>query len=130
MTKKRPFGVTVLAVLAGLAAIIAIIHTLQLLHLWPIWIGPVRFFAFDLFGAILWGFLAAIFSWAAYGLWNLDAGAWLFVIVMAVLNLILAVVMIAGASTIEAMFPTILVSAIILVYGLLPSVKKAFKQAA
>ena len=59
MEKKRPFGVTLLAILAAVAAIVAIIHTLQMLHLWPIWVGPVRFFTFDLLGAILWGILAS-----------------------------------------------------------------------
>ena len=64
MEKKRPFGVTLLAILAAVAAIVAIIHTLQMLHLWPIWVGPVQFFTFDLLGAILWGILALLcFVW-------------------------------------------------------------------
>ena len=53
MTKSRPIGVTILAILAALGAIMAIIHTLQMLHLLPVFFGPVRFFAFDLLGAIL-----------------------------------------------------------------------------
>ena len=33
MAKKRPFGVTLLALLAGAATIVALVHTLQMLHL-------------------------------------------------------------------------------------------------
>ena len=36
MEKKRPIGVTLLAILAGFAAAVAIIYTLQMLHLWPV----------------------------------------------------------------------------------------------
>ena len=32
MAKKRPFGVTLLALLAGAATIVALVHTLQMLH--------------------------------------------------------------------------------------------------
>ena len=63
--KKRPAGVTFLAVLAGIAALIAVINTLQMLHLLPIRgpLGQYAFFAFDLVGAIIWGLLAAIYIW-------------------------------------------------------------------
>ena len=40
MEKKRPIGVTLLAILAGFAAAVAIIYTLQMLHLWPV-TGPL-----------------------------------------------------------------------------------------
>lgn len=94
MTKKRPFGVTVLAVLAAIAAIIAIIHTLQMLHLFPIHgpFGQFSFFTLDLLGAILWGLLALIYIWVMNMLWNLDPQGWLFVAALSALNLILAVI--------------------------------------
>ena len=62
MTKKRPFGVTLLALLAGLAFIVALIHTLQMLHLLPIRgpFGEAHFFAFDALGlGVFGGFGAA-----------------------------------------------------------------------
>jgi len=128
MTKKRPFGVTVLAILAAIAAIIAIIHTLQMLHLFPIRgpFGLFAFFTFDLLGAILWGILALIYIWVTNKLWNLDPQGWLFVAVLAALNLILAVISIIGRSTWQAMLPSIIVNGLILLYTLLPGTKEAF----
>ncbi len=38
--KKRPFGVTVLAILAGLAAVLAGVHALQFLGIIPFAFGP------------------------------------------------------------------------------------------
>ncbi len=129
MTKKRPFGVTLLAILAGIAAIAAIIHTLQMLHLFPISgpFGAFKFFTFDLFGALMWGILAAIYIWVMRMLWNLDQQGWLFVVVLSVLNLILAFISILGASSWQAMMPAIVINGLILIYGMLPGTKAAFE---
>jgi len=128
MSKSRPIGITILAILAALATILAIIRTLQMLHLWPIWFGPVRFFTFDLLGAILWAIMALIWIWVVRGLWNLDPEIWLFVVVLSVLNLILAVISIIGLSSFEAELPTIILNGIILIYCQTPGVKQAFGQ--
>jgi len=128
MSKSRPIGITILAILAALAAILAIIRTLQMLHLWPIWFGPVRFFTFDLLGAILWAIMVLIWIWVVRGLWNLDPEIWLFVVVLSVLNLILAVVSIIGRSSFQAELPTIILNAIILIYCNTSGVKQAFGQ--
>jgi hypothetical protein len=129
MGKKRPFGVTLLAILAAVAAIVAIIHTLQMLHLWPIWVGPVRFFTFDLLGAILWGILALIYLWLVRMLWNVDPQAWLFLVVLSTLNLILAFASVLGQSSWQGMAPAILLNGLILAYCLLPRTKAAFGEA-
>ena len=126
MSKHRPIGVTILAILAGIAAFFAIIHTLQMLHLLPIFAGPVSFFTFDLLGAILWGILALIYIWVVRGLWNLDPQAWLFVVVISILTLILDIISIIGGSTWQELLPSIIISAIILIYCLTPGVKQAF----
>jgi predicted flap endonuclease-1-like 5' DNA nuclease len=128
MTKKRPFGVTILAVLAAVGAIVAIIHTLQMLHLFPISgpLGVFKFFTFDFFGAILWGVLALIYIWVVRMLWNLDPQGWLFVSALSALNLILAVISIIGQSTFQAMLPAIVVNGLILIYSQLSGTKEAF----
>ena len=128
MDKKRPIGVTILAVLAGLAAIVAVIHTLQMLHLFPVWFGPVRFFTFSLVGAVLWGLLAVVYAWLVRNLWNVDPQAWLFLVTLSTINLVLDVVSIIGYSTLPAMLPSIVVSAAVLIYCLLPGTKEAFRQ--
>ncbi|MCL4803632.1 MAG: hypothetical protein KJ046_04990 [Anaerolineae bacterium] len=131
MSKKRPFGITLLALLAGAGAIVALIHTLQMLHLFPIRgpFGEAHFFTFDLLGALLWGLMVVIYMWVFRMLWNLDAQGWLFVVVLATLNLILAVVSIFGNSTFQAMLPSLLVNGLILIYGMLPGTKAAFNLA-
>ncbi len=128
MTKKRPFVVTVLALLAGLAALIAVVHTLQMLHLFPISgpFGEANFFAFNLWGALMWGLLALIYIWLVRMLWNLNSGAWVFLVVLTTLNLIMGVLSIFGNSSWQAMAPGLLLNGLILIYCLLPNTKNAF----
>ena len=126
MKRQRPFGITILAVLVGIGALIATYHTLQFLHLLPFSLGPLKFFAFDLLAAFLWGINAAILFWVASSLWNLRMEGRLFVLVIAAVDLILAFITIIGGSSFQAMLPAILINAIILIYCLLPGVEKAF----
>jgi len=129
MAKKRPFGVTLLALLAGAATIVALVHTLQMLHLFPISgpFGEAHFFTFDLLGALLWGVMGIVYLWVFRMLWNLDPQGWMFIAVIAVLNLILAFLSLIGASTWQAMLPALLVNGLILIYALLPGTKSAFE---
>ena len=124
--KKRPFGITLLAIFSLIAAVVAVWHTLQMLHLAPVVFGPVHFFQFDLFGAIMWGIMVLIYIWVFRMLWNLDPQGWLFITVISVINLVLAFLSIFGQSTWEAMMPAILINGIILIYALLPGTKAAF----
>ena len=127
MNKKRPLGITILAILIGLGALVAVYHTLQFLHLLPFSLGPVRFFAFDILGAFLWGVNAMILIWVVSSLWNLRMEGRLFVLVIAVLNLILAFFSILGQSSFSAMLPAILINLIVLIYCLTPGVASAFE---
>jgi len=129
MTKKRPFGIILLAILVGIAALVAVYHTLQFLHILPFSLGPIRFFTFDLIGALLWGITAAIWIWAVYSLWNLRMEGRLFVLALATINLILAILSVIGQSSLSAMLPSIIINIIILVYLLRPGVEKVFAPA-
>jgi hypothetical protein len=123
----RPVGVTILAVLAGIAFIFNAFVTLLFLGAIPASIfGQTGFFGQALLGAFLWGLLALIWAWVAYGLWHLDPQAWLFVVIITIFDLILAGISILGHSTWEAMLLPILINAIILIYALSPGVKEAF----
>jgi hypothetical protein len=128
--KKRPFGVTLLAIFALLSAFAAGWHTLQMLHILPFRFGEYRFFGFDLFGAIMWGLMFLIYLWVFRMLWNLDPQGWLFVVVLAALNLILAFISILGQTTFMDMLPSIIFNGIVLIYALTPGVKNAFNMPA
>jgi hypothetical protein len=112
--------------LAGIAALIGIIHTLQMLHLFPISLGPVRFFTFDLLGAILWGINAAVWLWVVTRLWNMDPQGWMFVVLLSSLNLILAVFSLIGGTSFQDLLPSLLVNGAALLYSLMPGTKAAF----
>jgi hypothetical protein len=128
MARSRPFGVTLLAIFALLAGLVAGYHMLQMLHILPVRLfgGAVRFFTFDIFGAILWGIMLLIYLWVFRMLWNLDPQGWTFITVLAVLNLILAFLSIFGATTWLEMLPSLLINGLILIYALLPGTKAAF----
>jgi hypothetical protein len=129
MTHSRPFGVTLLAVLAALAAIVAAIHALQFLHLLPFFLGPMAFFGFDLFAALLWALNAVIYVWVAKLLWELNPQGWLFVVIVAGLNLLFDLIAVIGASSFAALLPSFIVNAVILVYCLWPRTREAFAHA-
>jgi hypothetical protein len=123
---KRPFGITLLAIFALLAALAAAWHTLQMLHIIPVSFGEMRFFTFDLLGAILWGIMFLVYLWVFRMLWNLDPQGWLFVVVLAVINLILALLSVLGASSFTSVLPSVLFNALVLIYANMPGVKSAF----
>lgn len=129
MTHSRPFGVTLLAVLATLAAIVAAIHALQFLHLLPFFLGPMAFFGFDLFAALLWTLSAVIYVWRAKMLWELNPRGWLSVVILACLNVLFGIIAVIGASTFAALLPSFIVNALILVYCLWPRTREAFAHA-
>ena len=128
MEKKRPLGVTFLAILAGIAAIFAIIHTLQMLSLFPIKgpFGQFSFFTFSLFGAIMWGIMAAIWIWLVRKLWTVEADAWWFLIIFTILTLIMNFVSLLGGTPWEALATSTVISGLILIYALVPGTREAF----
>lgn len=128
MQRHRPFGITVLAVLAFVAFIVNAFVTLFFLGAIPVTLlGGTGFFGEALLGAFLWGILALIWGWVAVGLWTLNPQAWTFVVVLSILNLILAIVSLIGATTWEAVILSIVVNGVILIYALSPGVKEAFQ---
>jgi len=126
MEKTRPIGVTILAFLAILGAVNAFIYTLQMLHLLPTYIGPVAVYQFSFIGALLWGFLAFIWLGIFGALWVVHPQGWLFMVLIAVFDLIYGIICVLGGSSWEAMAPMIIICALILIYCMLPSTKQAF----
>jgi hypothetical protein len=130
MEKHRPFGVTLLAILAGIAAVIAAFHTLQYLGLFPFFVGeiniPVR--SFNLFAALMWGIMVWIYIWLVQMLWNVDKEGWLFLVVITIFNLILNFVELLFGMQWGDVAAATVVNAIILIYCMLPGVRKDFGE--
>ena len=124
--KKRPIGVTVLAVLAALAAIFAAYRVLQFLGLFPFWFGPVPFRSFSFFAALMWGLMVWVYIWLVKMLWEVNPQAWLFLAVISVFNLILEFVTLVGGAVWQDVVVSFVINGIILIYVLLPGTKRAF----
>jgi len=73
--------------------------------------------------------LTLIYLWVAKMLWDLDPRGWLFVVIMASINLIFDVVAIIGASSFAALSASIFVNILLLVYCFWPATRAAFKHA-
>jgi hypothetical protein len=126
MARHRPIGVTILAILGALAAIFAIWHTLQYLGIMPVVLGQLKFYGVDLLGAFLWAVSAAIWIWVVVNLWRVNPQGWMFVVILSALNLVLDFFSILGKSDLAALWPSILVNGIALIYCLTPGVRQAF----
>jgi hypothetical protein len=126
MAKERPIGVTILAFLAILGAVNALIYTLQMLHLIPTYLGPIAFYQFSLIGAFFWGLLFFIWLAVFRMLWEVQPQGWMFMVLIAIFNLIYGIICVLGGSSWEAMAPIIIISGLVVIYCLLPGTKQAF----
>ena len=128
--KKRPFGVTVLAILAGALAVLSGIHALQGLGLLPFMIGPYSLHVFSFWNFFMWALMVWVYVWVTRMLWNMDRAGWLFLAVIAAFNLILDFTLMLGQqnswSDVSLHF---ILNAIILIYVMLPGVRAAFDEA-
>ena len=126
---NRPVAVTILAILAVIAGILAVLDVLRLLGILPVAsLGPMNFFGVSILGAILAAIVAVIWFWAARALWNLDPQGWLFIVAIAALYLIFDVIAIIGGTPFQSVLPSIVISGLALILGLIPSTKAAFGQ--
>ncbi len=127
-TKRRPIVVTILATLAGVAGVVAAIHTLQWLSILPFFLGPVKLREFNLWYALMWGLMVWVYFWLAQMLWRVDRSAWLFLAVITVFNLILAFteIVTSATTTFSDVSVSVILNALVLIYVMLPSTKRAF----
>ena len=124
--KSRPFGVTVLAILVALVAVLAGVHALQALGLFPYFIGPYTVHAFSFWSFLMWAMMAWVYVWLVKMLWDVDKRAWLFLAVITAFNLVLCFTVMLGSSSWSDVSLTFLVNALILIYVMLPGVRRAF----
>lgn len=121
--KKRPFGVTVLAILSGFLAVLAIFGALRFLG---VMFRPVGMVVPGFWYALMYGLLAWVYIWLTQMLWRLDPAAWLFLAVITVFNLVLNFIVMVTGNAFTDVSTAIVVNALILLYVMLPGTKKAF----
>ena len=127
-SKKRPFGVTILAIMAGIAAVLAVIHFLQAIGLIPYMIGPIAIRGFSLWNALMWALMIWVWVWLVKMLWDVDPQAWIFLAVISVFNLIFNFVLVLGSADWTDVSLSTIVNIIILAYVMLPSTRRSFGQ--
>jgi hypothetical protein len=127
--KERPVGVTILAILAGIAAVLAAINALQFLGIIPFFIGPVAIRTFSFWYALMWGLMVWVYVWLVQMLWRVDPRAWMFLVIVTIFELTLDFLVMLGSSTWQDVSVSFLLNAIILIYCMLPGVKRAFGTA-
>ena len=127
--KERPIGVTILAILAGIAAVLAAINALQFLGIFPFFIGSVPVRTVNFFYALMWLLLVWVYVWLVQMLWRVDPAAWMFLVIITIFELILDFIAMLGGSTWQDVSVSFLFNAIILLYVMLPGVRRAFGTA-
>ena len=124
--RRRPIGVTILAVLAGSNAVLAVLHLLQAVGVLPYVVGPVSIRDFNLWYTVMWGLTVWVWAWAVRMLWRVDPMAWLFLVVIAAFNLLFDFVALLGTDTVSDLSLSFLLNVGILIYALLPGTRDAF----
>jgi hypothetical protein len=120
---QRTAAITILAILAVIAGIVAVVDVLRYLQFL---FSPLSFLGTPILGAILSGLVAIIWFWAAARIWNVDPQGWLFMVSIAAIYLIIDVIALIAGTPIELLLPSIFISALALILGLLPSTRREF----
>jgi hypothetical protein len=124
--RRRPLGVTILAVLAGSNAVLAVLHFLQAVGILPYVVGPVSIREFNLWYTLMWGLTVWVWAFVTHLLWRVDPMAWLFLVVVAAFNLLFDFVALLGTTTASDLSLSFLLNAVVLIYALLPGTRRAF----
>jgi len=120
---KRTAAVYILALIAVMAGIVALFDTIRYLNFA---FSPLSFLGAPWLGAILSGMVALIWFWAAARIWNVDPQGWIFMVTIGGLYLILDIVALIAGTPLDYLMGSIVMSALALIIGILPSTKEAF----
>ncbi len=125
--RHRDAAVVILTGLALVSAILEVVDVLRYLGLLPMGeLLGLQFYGINWLGALLSGVVAVIWFSVVRQLWNLDEQGWLFVVVIAILNLVLLLAAVVGRTSVQAVSLGILVNGAALILALLPSTQAAF----
>ena len=123
---KRTGAIVILAVIAVVAGVVAVVDTVRYME----WLfSPLSFLGSPFLGAALSGLVAIIWFWAAARIWNLDPQGWLFMVSIAALYLVFDIISLIAGTPIELLLPSIFITSLALILGLLPSTKEEFGTA-
>jgi hypothetical protein len=120
--RHRTFAIVLLTVIAVIAGLVAVYDMFRYLG----WVGGLNFVGSPWFGAIMSGIVALIWFSVATQLWNLNPQGWLFMVIIAIIDLVLLLLAIIGSSTWQSVLPGLVISGLALILALLPSTKAAF----
>lgn len=120
---KRTGAMVILAVVAVVAGIVAVVDTVRYLE----WLfSPLSFVGTPFLGAALSAIVALIWFATAGQIWRADPRGWLFMVSIATIFLVIDIVSLIAGTPIELLLPSIFISALALILGLLPSTKREF----
>ena len=123
---KRTGAMVILAIVAVAAGLVAVVDTIRYLEFL---FSPLSFLGSPLIGAGLSGLVALIWFWAAARIWNGDPQGWLFMVSIAAIYLVFDIIALIAGTPIELLLPSIFVTGLALILGLLPSTKREFGTA-
>ena len=124
--RHRPFMITILAIGAGILAVLSVYHLLQALGIFPYSIGRLEVRAFSFWNAIMWGLMVWVWAWLVQMLWKVEPQAWIFLVVVAMFNLIFDFLLVLGDANWSDVSISFVINGLILLYCLLPSTRNAF----
>ncbi|MEA3336370.1 MAG: DUF4332 domain-containing protein [Chloroflexota bacterium] len=127
--RERNWAVYILFFLAVIAGILAFVDAARYMGWLPIaTFGELKFVLPDArwFAALMSALVGVIWFVVAKWLWDLNPSGWLFVVVIAVINLIFLFLSILGKTTFSDVLIPVIVNVLALILALLPSTKQAF----
>jgi hypothetical protein len=134
--RHRTWVVVLLAILAVLAGIMALVDAARYMGWAPVavttMLGEYKFVMpqANWFGALMEVIVALIWFMVAGWLWKLNPSGWLFMVVIAVINLIFLLFAIFGQTTMQAIALPALLNILVLILAFIPGTKAAFGQGA
>ena len=91
-------------------------------------IGSIDFFIEDAqwLGAVFAGLIGVLWVIVAGWMWSSDTRGWMFVVILAALNLFFLLLSLLGATSLENIWPELLISGGVLILAFLPTTKANF----
>jgi predicted flap endonuclease-1-like 5' DNA nuclease len=131
--RHRNWAVYILVLLAIIAGILAFLDAARYMGWLPITetvpgLGEINFVVPNAqwFAALMSAIVGIIWFVVAWWLWTLNPSGWLFVIIIAIFNIILLLLAVLGKTTFNQILPALLVNGLALILALLPGTKAAF----